>query len=383
MSAHVVVVGGGLHGCSAAIHLARRGYGVTIFEKDYVGRHASGVNAGGLRRLRRHAAEIPLSIVAMEMWHRLDELLGQRLSGSCEFSGQVGQVSVAEDESDMQALVARAAEVRALGYDHEEVIDRAELRRVVPALAPSCIGGLISRRDGFATPYLTSKAFRLRALELGVSLREGVGVMALDRRGSGWRVHTAGGPVEADIVVNCAGAWGWQVAAMCGEILPKGYFGLSQMVTARMPHFVTPVVLGTGRSMSFHQTPDGTVLIGGGIEGSHDLEGNYADAVAGNLARTGQVVLDLFPVMRDATIIRSWAGLEARMPDVIPVIGRSAKDPALIHSFGFSAHGFQLVPVAGSIVAELVDEGSSRLPIEAFRASRFEEGRNDAETSAL
>jgi sarcosine oxidase subunit beta len=61
----VIVIGGGLHGCSAALHLARRGARVTVIEKDHVGRHASGVNAGGVRRLGRHLAEVPLAVAAM------------------------------------------------------------------------------------------------------------------------------------------------------------------------------------------------------------------------------------------------------------------------------------------------------------------------------
>ena len=64
-TADVVIVGGGLHGCSAALHLARRGVASMVIEKDHVGRHASGVNAGGVRRLGRDLAEVPLSAASM------------------------------------------------------------------------------------------------------------------------------------------------------------------------------------------------------------------------------------------------------------------------------------------------------------------------------
>ena len=58
----VIVIGGGMHGCSTALHLARAGLEPLVLEKDYAGRHASGVNAGGVRQLARHLAEIPLSV---------------------------------------------------------------------------------------------------------------------------------------------------------------------------------------------------------------------------------------------------------------------------------------------------------------------------------
>ena len=87
--------------------------------------------------------------------------------------------------------------MRGLGWTHEELLDQAALRRVAPALAPNCVGGLISRRDGHANPYRTSQAFRLKAQRVGVRFREGTRVMGLAQTGAGWRVETSGGSFEA------------------------------------------------------------------------------------------------------------------------------------------------------------------------------------------
>ncbi|MNT83625.1 N-methyltryptophan oxidase [compost metagenome] len=65
------------------------------------------------------------------------------------------------------------------------------------------------------------------------------------------------------------------------------------------------------------------------------------------------------------------------MPDQIPVIGPSKAAPGVVHAFGFSAHGFELGPIVGQIVAELVVGGRSTLPIDAFAIDRFGEPRND------
>ena len=81
--------------------------------------------------------------------------------------------------------------------------------------------------------------------------------------------------------------------------------------------------------------------------------------------------LDLVPALRGAHIIRTWAGIDGQMPDRIPVIGFSKTTPNLVHAFGFSGHGFQLGPVVGDILAELISEGRSASPLEPFAITRF------------
>ena len=94
--ADVIVIGGGIHGCSTALHLALRGLKPSLIEKDYAGRHASGVNAGGVRQLARHLAEVPLSVASMEMWERIGDLVDD----DCGFESH-GQVLVAESEAEL------------------------------------------------------------------------------------------------------------------------------------------------------------------------------------------------------------------------------------------------------------------------------------------
>ena len=82
--------------------------------------------------------------------------------------------------------------------------------------------------------------------------------------------------------------------------------------------------------------------------------------------------------MHAAAIVRTWAGIEGRMPDDIPVLGSSSTSEGVWHSFGYSAHGFQMGPVCGSIIAELVTTGSTDFPIEPFNIRRFT--RHDTDT---
>ncbi len=349
----MIVIGGGLHGCSAALHLASRGARVTVIEKDHVGRHASGVNAGGVRRLGRDVAEIPLSIAALELWYRIGDLVDD----DCGFEHH-GQVKVAETEAELDTLRQRAAELEALGYHHEEVLSRDALREMVPALADHCVGALISRADGAANPFRTTMAFRRKAESLGVRFMEGERVVRLARRGAHWHAETESRMrLEAQVVVNCAGAWADRIAAQAGEAVPLQTWALMLMISSPMPHFLDPVIGATGRPLSFKQFANGTVLIGGGHKGRVERDTNRTELDIPGLARSAQTVRDLFPLMRSAQILRAWAGIEGRLPDDLPVIGPSATQAGLFHAFAFAGHGFQLGPVVGGIIAELVTTG--------------------------
>jgi sarcosine oxidase subunit beta len=109
----VIIIGGGLHGASAALHLALRRQRVLVLEKSMVGRHASGANAGGVRTLGRDLAEVPLAVAGMELWHGIASLVGD----DCGFHAH-GQLKVAESAAEMQALEARQASLQALGFQH-------------------------------------------------------------------------------------------------------------------------------------------------------------------------------------------------------------------------------------------------------------------------
>ena len=110
-STDVIIIGGGLQGCSTALHLLRRGKSVIVVEKETSGRHASGVNAGGVRRLNRAIPEIPLSLASHEWWHRIESLVDH----DCGFR-PYGQVRIAENTQDMEKLTERIHQLESLGY---------------------------------------------------------------------------------------------------------------------------------------------------------------------------------------------------------------------------------------------------------------------------
>lgn len=366
MAAQVIVIGGGLHGSSTALHLARAGVDVLVLEKNYVGRHASGVNAGGVRTLSRDPAEIPLALASRELWYRIGELVDD----DCGYE-QYGQVRVAENEADVAAGRQRLSLMAELGYTHETWIEPDELREMIPRMVPSVLGGIIARGDGAADPYRTTLAFQRTAARLGARFVEGVRVAQVTPQPGGWRVSTSHGDYLARTVVNCAGAWADRVAAQWGEPVPLLPISPMMLVTTRMDHFLDPVVLSLGRPLSFKQRANGTVLIGGGRRAWVDRDEEWTELDFRSLGEGARTVCDLFPHMKEAFVNRGWAGIEAAMPDEIPVIGPSTRHENAFHAFGFSAHGFELGPIVGSIVADLVMTGHTEFPIAPFRIDRF------------
>ncbi|MGJ4944808.1 NAD(P)/FAD-dependent oxidoreductase [Bradyrhizobium sp. HKCCYLS1011] len=361
-----IIIGGGIHGCSTALHLCLAGVKPVLIEKDYAGRHASGVNAGGVRQLARDVAEIPLSIRSMGIWENVADLVDD----DCGFESH-GQVLVAENEVELAASRARVADLNARGFTHEELIDGAELRRLVPAVAESCPGGVVSRRDGAAQPARTTTAFRRKAEGLGARIIEGVAAANVRKEDGLWRVDVGAETYAAPVLVNAAGAWAGRIAAALGEPVPVETIAPMLMITSPVAPFIDPVVILRGRKLSFKQFKNGTVLIGGGHLAMPYQDRNETVLDWRKLSESAGTVSELFAVMRNATIVRAWAGIEARMRDDIPVFGPSAIHDGLYHQFGFSAHGFQLGPGAGAVMAELIVNGGTQTRIGGLSIARF------------
>lgn len=363
----VIIIGGGFHGTSSAFHLARQGVKVTLLEAEYCARHASGVNAGGVRTLGRHYAEVPLAVESLKLWHNLPDLVGE--DGTFVHSGQV---KISEKPEELEKQRKRVADLNAMGFTHEEIIDPQQLRELIPSISGHVVGAIWAKDDGHAVPYRAVTAFRLAAERQGAIFHENTPAQKIERIGDLWHVTTPDEVFTAPWLVNSAGAWSGGFAQQVGEAIPVRAQGLMLMITQRVPHFVNPVVGGQGRPLSFKQFANGTVLIGGALKCSADAVRRFGEVDFLKLSSSAETVTDLFPHLSGINIVRAWAGVEAFMPDEIPVISLSRKAPQLVHSFGFSAHGFELGPIGGKIVSELILNGESTLPIAPFSVERFE-----------
>ena len=124
-----------------------------------------------------------------------------------------------------------------------------------------------------------------------------------------------------------------------------------------------------GGGIYARQVARGNCVVGGGR--GYALDDLRARVDSNGLVRMMRDCVDLLPALRTAHIIRTWSGTEGYLPDRQPVIGASATTPGLFHGFGFAGAGFQVGPAVGAVLADLVRDGRTATPIEAFSVTRF------------
>lgn len=365
LKADVAIVGGGTAGCSAALHLRRRGATVVLLEARLCGSQASGVNYGGVRRQGRAFVELPLATRSRAVWDRLPELVGH--DGEFVVSGHL---KLARDEPEMAELEAWAAGARDYGIQ-AELFGRNAIRARYPWLGEKVIGASLVADDGHANPRLVAPLFARAARRAGADIREGTKVTGALRNGAGFALETATGlSVRAGALINVAGAWGHEIAAMFGERVPEELMTPNLCVTEPLPPAVEHNLGVVGGNVYIRQIARGNVIFGGG-SGTGDAGVLRARPLPASTAGAIARAVEAIPSLRGARLIRTWSGLEGAMPDGIPVIGPSRTTPGLVHAFGFSGHGFQLGPGMGEILASLALDGRSDAPLGPFAIGRF------------
>ncbi|BCX16726.1 MAG: FAD-binding oxidoreductase [Geminicoccaceae bacterium] len=368
LETEVLVVGGGLVGCATALALARRRTPCILVERDRCGAHASGVNYGGVRRQGRALAELPLANRARRLWGRLERLVGH----DSEFRA-TGHLRLARDAAELAELERWAREARRFDV-RCELLGPAELAARWPWLGPGFAGGSFCPDDGQANPRLTTPLFARAAREQGARILEGRGVIAVERSSRGFRVAIEGGPeIEARVLVNGAGAWGPAVAALSGEAFPAEVIAPNMLVSEPLPYRIVPNLGMVGSGVYLRQIPSGSVIFGGGRGVADPLTRRSRPLTITSLATLAEA-RRIVPDLARATILRTWSGIEGRMPDDLPVIGPSPRVPGLFHAFGFSGHGFMLAPAVGAVLAELILDGHSATSLAGLEPGRFATG---------
>ncbi|MBI1220037.1 MAG: FAD-dependent oxidoreductase [Rhodobacteraceae bacterium] len=366
----VIVLGGGLMGTASAFFLARRGVRVTLIERGRIGTGATVASFGNIRRTGRYLPQLPLAHRARALWGQAETLLGRDVEFRA--TGHVRLIFDAESLADMRAFASAA---RPWGLDLEE-LDAAEVRRRFPGLGPGAIAASFSPEDGSGNPRLIAPAFAEAAARLGVRIVEQADIRAIRHRPDGFAVETGAGRVEAGALLNCAGAWGGQIAAQFGETVPMEAFGPQMGVTEPLPHRIVPVVgiwtRDTTAGAYLRQVERGNVVFGGGAARVPvALDPGHAQVDPAGTAQQMRALVRLVPALRDVAVIRTWSGCEGYVKDMLPVMGASATTPGLFHAFGFCGHGFQLGPGVGDAMAELISTGRCETPLDDFRIARF------------
>lgn len=360
----VVIVGGGIVGSAAALALRKMNIAVTLLERDLCGSHSSGVNYGGVRRQGRTIAQLPLAARSHEIWGRLKNLIG--IDGEYIRSGHL---KLARSESDLASLENYRNNTHGFGMDLR-MLGAAELRKQYPWLGVRAVGGSLCPEDGHANPRLVSPAFAAAAAQAGAIIYERTCVEEIQHDGERFHVLTNNGlEIKSRFLLNCAGAWAVNIAKQFGESVPMQSIHPVMVVTEPLPAFMNLSLGVEGGGVYARQAPSGNCVIGGSR--GYALDDKRARPSRAAIDLVLQQTVELLPSLRHAHIIRSWSGTEGDLPDRQPVIGLSRTTQGLIHAFGFAGAGFQTGPAVGEVLAELVRDGKSTTPIDAFGIERY------------
>jgi sarcosine oxidase, subunit beta len=369
--ADVVVVGAGVVGTSIAYHLAARGCtDVVVLERNRIAQGASGDGAGGFRQ--QFSTAINVQMTRLSLPYFLDA--PARLGAGIEMRQQ-GYLFLLSSEETAEAFRANLAMQRELGAPVRWLESR-EAADLVPGLqVDDLAGATYCPDDGWARPPLVAAAFARRAEALGVRVFEGCPVTGvLAGRGAVQGVTLQRGEVRAPVVVDAAGPWAAEVAALAGIDLPAAPVCRQVFRTAPFDGVSpdAPLTIDVDSGLWFR--PDA----GGFWWGKSDeaeppglvkhLDPGWARHVAGLLQ--GRL-----PAFARARVAGGWSGFYMMTPDGHALLGGCPERRGFYCATGFSGHGFQHSPATGLLMAELILDGrAATLDIHPLRPTRFAEG---------
>lgn len=362
--ADVLIVGGGGAGCSAALHLAKRGVRVLLLERGLVGGEATGVNYGGVRQQGRHPAGLPLARKSREIWSRITELTGSDV----EFDpcGHLKLARSAADEAELLRWNALAAEYGL----RPRMIGRNAIREQHPYFSDGVIAGSLMEEDGSANPRLLAPALARAARAAGADIRERHAVVELAHDGSAFELVANGERFTAPWLLNCAGFWGGEIARRFGEPVPIEKLHPNMLVTEPLPYFLRESLGMVGGGLYLRQIARGNIIFGGG-RGESDAGITFTRPRPDAAFAVMRSAIAVIPRLEHAMVIRSWSGTDGSFADHFPVLGPSRTTSGLLHAFGFCGEGFQTGPGVGAVLSELVMGGATDVPLDAFGIGRF------------
>ena len=373
-----VVIGGGIMGTATAYHLAKRGVGVTLFEKDHLAAGSTGYTCGVIRQHYSVETLARMAFRALQVWENFDETVG----GDAGFK-KLGVVWVAGSQHKSE-FVSSVKVLQSIGI-RAELLDSDSLRELTPYLVAEDVQtGIYESEGGVADGSMACNAFANRARELGARIIQGVKVKNIRVvRGKVVGVDTISGSVDTPIVINTAGPWGPSLARSIGIKIPAEP-SRHQVVSFRQPDdFQNPMHPVIADFINgFYTRPDT-----GNLTNIGALEDDTSDVVRNpdsyNAKADPSFIEDMaerssrrIPDLNRGWFKSGWAGMYTVTPDWKPIIDKIELVPGLIVGLGFSGSGFKMGPVVGEMLADLAT-GDKLCPIDSsiFRLSRFEDGK--------
>lgn len=377
----VVIIGAGGHGAAIAYYLARY-HGITnvaLLDKAYLG--------GG--NTARNTAVIRSNYLTEEgvAFYRESVRLFRELSNELDYNIMMedrGQLTLAHSDADVRGFRWRAEVNQHLGV-RSELVDRQAIRELVPNLRMDddmrypILAGLWHPDGGTARHDAVVWGYARGACQLGVELHQLTEVQAIEQdNGKVKGVVTNRGRIGCGCVVQAVAGMSSVVGEMAGIRLPIHSYPLQAMVTQPYKPLLTPLVSSPHLHVYIQQTSRGEFVIGGGSD-PYPL---YNTRATLELKETlSSAILELFPFLGQAQVLRQWAGITDMTPDYSPIMGMSPLRNYYLDA-GWGTWGFKATPICGKTMAELVASGNVPALIRPFELERFYRFRQVNEAGA-
>ena len=380
-AARVVIIGGGVMGCSVAYHMTKQGWrDVVLLEQGRLSCGTTWHAAGLVGQLRSHQNMTRLVQYSVDLYARLEEETGQATGWR-----QCGSVLVARtaERAALFKRIASAAAAQGIACDLISVREAAERYPIMRT--DDLVGALWLPLDGKVNPADITQALAKGARMGGAKIFEQTRVTAIHTQaGAVTGVATTKGDIKAEIVVNCAGQWAKQVGRMCGVAVP--------LHSAEHMYIVTGLMDGVHRDLPVMRDPDGYIYVkeevGGLLIGGFEPEAKpwAMDGIPENFEFgmlpddwdqfeiLMQNALIRIPALEAAEIKTFMNGPESFTPDNNFIMGEAPELKNFFVGAGFNSIGIASGGGAGRALAEWIVAGEPTLdlwPVDIRRFARF------------
>jgi sarcosine oxidase subunit beta len=349
-----IVIGAGSVGAPVAFFLAQAGVPTLVLDKlPSVGQGSSKTAIGGIRATHSDPAKIRLGLHSIEIFSTWQEQYGDDIEW---YEG--GYSFVAYGEQEEKTLKELLSIQHQLGLNIDWY-DKATLLEIIPDLNPErLLGGTFSPQDGNASPLLATHAFYTNAQRLGAEFRFDERVIGITVEGGRVRGVTTDKDVySAEVVVNAAGPWAREVAAMVGLDVPVNPDSHEAAITEAVSRFLDPMVVDIrprpgSANFYFYQHYTGQIVFC--ITPSPSIWGFDTRETSNFLPMVSRRLLEVMPKLANLRVRRTWRGLYPMTPDGSPLVGWAREAEGYLLAVGMCGQGFMLGPGIGELLARMV-----------------------------
>jgi len=370
-SQDVLVVGGGVIGCAIGWRLAQAGLGVTLLERGQCGRECSWAGAGILDAgsFARSDPLAGLRRLSVARWPRFVDELRERSGIDPQFLRCGGLDLITDDNQDAAADREVAAAAGLTTPAGEPLVERLTVEQTLerePQLRAEIRGALLVRDVSQVRNPRLLEALRVACAHAGVRILEHTPAIELvveDARVVG--VRTPGGRLSGDRIVLAAGSWSSQLSPRLAGLVEVHPVRGQIVLLERLPPLLNQVILCGRRYLVCRA--DGKVLVGTTDEPDAGFDQRNTLAAVRKLTQFAERCA---PMLKDATLVRTWAGLRPGTPDGKPYLGPVPGLDGLIAATGHFRSGLTLTPITADLMVELIARGQTEIDLTPFLPGR-------------